>query len=106
MARYRKKPLVVDAMRVSEILALDLGKTTPGGVPEWLLEAVAVDPETDEGHGGSARMLVFETVLEVRTKQGNWVHAGPDEWILRAAPDDLWPVDPDVFEASYELEED
>ena len=103
--RYRKKPVVVDAMRVSDILELGI-EEGPGGMPEWLVQALAVDPETDEGFGGVSRLLVLDAGVQVRTKQDQWVDAGPDEWIVCAAPDDLWPVDADVFAASYEEAED
>jgi hypothetical protein len=99
--RYRKKPVEVDAMTVADILELAVEKG-PGGMPEWLVQAMAVDPETDEGYGGVARLETFTKGVRVRTKQGQVIDAGPDEWIVHSAPDDLWPVAAEVFEATYE----
>lgn len=99
--KYRKKPVEVEAMQVKEIIALGV-LHGPGGMPEWLVQAIAKDPETDEGYGAQSRLEVFSSYARVRTKQSQWVDAEWDEWIVCAAPDDLWPVDPDVFAATYE----
>lgn len=106
--RYRKKPVVVDAMCVAEIIALGI-REGPGGMPEWLVQALSIDPETNEGYGGVSRLRTLPPsrgAIEVRTKQGQLVVAESNEWIVCAAADDLWPVAPDVFEATYVAAED
>jgi hypothetical protein len=102
--RYRQLPVEVEAMRVSEILDL-LVANGPGGMPGWLVQALSLDPETDERYGAVPRIWTLPSsrgVVEVRTRQGNWLVAEGDEWIVCAAPDDLWPVDSEVFAATYE----
>lgn len=103
--RYRKKPVEVEAIRVEEILKLAIEKG-PSGMPEWLVQAMATDPETDEGYGPALprlrTVLPPRTAVVVRTKQGQEVEADAEEWIVCAAPDDLWPVAVEVFEATYE----
>lgn len=95
MTQYRKKPLLVDAVPVNDIL-----ESNP--VPEWVAEAMKPVDETDEGYGAVARVTVIADGIDIVTKQGQYVRAGSGEWLLRAAADDLWPIDGDVFEASYE----
>lgn len=107
MARFRKKPLEVDAIQVREIFALarDAGGNLDSSdtAPSWLLDAHQVDPETDEGHGGYPRLMILAgEEVQVITRQGQAVCAAADEWIVRAANNDLWPVHPDIFEAIYE----
>lgn len=99
MTQYRKKPLLVDAVPVDDIL-----ESNP--VPEWVTEAMTPVDETDEGYGAIARVRLVPDGVDIITKQSQVVHAGSGEWLLRAAPDDLWPIDGDVFEASYERPED
>lgn len=95
MTQFRKKPLLVDAVPVDDIL-----ESNP--VPEWVREALKPVDETDEGYGAVARVTLIPNGIDIVTKQGQVVGAGSGEWLLRAAPDDLWPIDGDVFEASYE----
>lgn len=91
MTQFRKKPLLVDAVPVDDIL-----ESNP--VPEWVTEALK---EGDEIlRAGSVALI--PNGIDIVTKQGKIVAAGSGEWLLRAAPDDLWPIDGDVFEASYE----
>jgi hypothetical protein len=99
--RFRKKPVEVDAMQVSEIITLGEAMG-PGGMPEWLVQALSKDPETDEGYRAQSRLVAHESHVSVRTIQGQWIDAEWTEWIVCGAPDDLWPVDADVFAATYE----
>lgn len=102
--RYRKKAVEVEAVRASEIID-SVGAEHECLLPQWVIDGLKVDPETDEGHGGVSRLRAYKEsggFLEVRTKQGQWVCAGPTEWIVTAAPDDLWPVAAEVFAATYE----
>lgn len=91
MTQYRKKPLLVDAVPVDDIL-----ESNP--VPEWVREALKEGD--DPVPPGS--VILIPNGIDIVTKQGQVVGAGSGEWLLRAAPDDLWPIDGDVFEASYE----
>jgi hypothetical protein len=90
MTQFRKKPLLVDAVPVDDFL-----EGNP--LPEWVAQAMKVEPGAHE-----ARVTRIPNGIDIVTKQGQVVGAGSGEWLLRATPDDLWPIDGDVFEATYE----
>jgi len=99
--RFRRRPSEVQAIRVSEICE-SVGKEHECLLPQWVLDALQPDPETNEGFGAQPRMKAHESHVSVRTKQGQLIDAEWTEWIVCAAPDDLWPVDSDIFDATYE----
>lgn len=92
MARFRKKPLEVNAVPVEDLLIA----RGPEDLPEW------VEQVNDQGagviltwHGGQ---------VSLRTIQGQLVYPKTGEWILQAIgnPRDIWPIAGDVFEGTYE----
>lgn len=106
MPKFRKKPVVIDAVLFDGTLVgcpseSDPAKVEPRTCPEW-----------------------FPAVVQ-RINQENWkavrageVFAGPDElyigtlegphkalsgdWIIRGVKGELYPIKPDIFEATYE----
>ena len=99
MAKYRKKPVTVDAVQ------WDGKKEFPSPEwPEWLLEAARTGP-FETGHfwvplvtgpypsdGRIARVLTLEGPLVVR----------PGDWIIRGVKGELYPCNPDIFALTYE----
>ena len=79
MAKYRKKPVVIEAVQFTgdvgdpEIAALDLKCVTIGGVDH----------------------------LSVGTLEGRML-ASPGDWIIRGVKGELYPCKPDIFAATYE----
>jgi hypothetical protein len=99
MARYRKKPVVIEAVQVAA--AVYNGKTwnrSPFNcevVPQWLEDAfsngtIAVHP-SDREHA----------LLAIRAPEGTMI-AEPADWIVRGVKGELYPCKPDIFEATYE----
>jgi hypothetical protein len=84
--KYRKKPVVVDAVRVRDITPLILD----GSAPTWVLSAVATMCVVDYG-----------THIDVRTLEGT-MRGEADDWLIRGVKGELYPCKPDVFEATYE----
>ncbi|HXF73044.1 MAG TPA: hypothetical protein VNO79_10600 [Actinomycetota bacterium] len=94
MARYRKKPVVVDAIQN------DGERVT---IARWLLELGEVGtgrldlpPTFSLNKGGS---------VYIRTLEGT-MRAEVGDWIVRGVQGEFYPVKPDIFEATYEPVED
>jgi len=99
MARYRKKPVVIEAVQVAA--AVCSGKTWNGSLfkcdvlPEWLEEAftngrIALHPSDRE-----------YALLAIKAPEGTMI-AEPGDWIIRGVKGELYPCKPDIFEATYE----
>lgn len=78
MAKYRKKPVVVEAWRNDDEMPR----------PEWVDEAV----------GGRTRP---GGVLYVSTLEG-LMRADLGDWLIRGVKGEVYPCKPDIFEATYE----
>lgn len=90
MAKFRKKPVEIEAVRVSDILA-----GSPG-LPQWALDALRGDFEDN------SRFLVACTeVVRVFTLEGVMV-GEMDDWIIRGVQGELYPCKPAIFEQTYE----
>lgn len=99
MAKFRKKPVVIEAIQFNGVeqvddcptLMFDLGFDPP----DWMVEAAAKS-ETAEG-------AVYEDsgYLKVVTLEGEHL-AIPGDWIIRGVKGELYPCKPDIFAASYE----
>lgn len=84
MAKYRKKPVVVEAVRWT-------GSMRP------VIELVGQDlPTYGEGRNGSLRITTLEGDMEV----------SPGDYIIKGVQGEFYPCKPDIFEASYEKVED
>lgn len=95
MARYRKKPVVIEAFQMTEERREDNSEW-----PNWLHEAW----NKDEGEKG--RLTVRNKgypYLAIETLEGvmdiDW-----DDWIIQGVKGELYPCKPDIFEATYEIE--
>lgn len=76
MAKYRKKPVVVDAW------LFDTEKLF--GMPDWI--------NADGLAGESLYIDTLEGVME----------AQPGDWIIRGVKGEVYPCKPDIFAATYE----
>lgn len=84
MARYRKKPVVIDAVQLPIATA-----------PAWFADAM------DDG-----QVLLFaDGTARVPTLEGDMA-AQPGDWIIRGVQGELYPCKPAIFEKTYEFVED
>lgn len=74
MAKFRKKPVVIEAWRNS------------GPVPDWVSGEATCMPE--------GRILIH-------TLEGNMI-AEEGDWIIKGMAGELYPCKPAIFEATYE----
>ena len=99
MARYRKRPVVVEAFQMTLVRRWD-----NSGWPAWL--HAAWDKDRDEP--GALRIDHMDhsgNRLEIVTLEG--VHAvGEDDWIIQGVAGELYPCKPEIFAATYDVVED
>ena len=89
MAKYRKKPVVIEAVQWNQC-----AKRT--AFPDWFWDVFAFRPEL---------MDAEKLTLTIPTLEGDMV-AQDGDWIIRGVKGELYPCKPDIFEATYELVDD
>lgn len=85
MAKFRKKPVVIEAVQ-----HLSNRGTETNEWPMWLVDAI---------NDGTVYAKDGETYI--RTLEGHH-HATEGDWIIRGVQGELYPCKPDIFEATYE----
>ncbi len=98
MPKFRKKPVVIEAVKFRTVERGSGGPTNFDGqlfdeTPEWLLNAQNVRP-----------YLIHESdyvYLRIETLEGDHI-VSPGDWIIRDVKGELYPCKPDIFEATYE----
>jgi hypothetical protein len=90
--KYRKKPIVIDAYRVTEKFLND----DDGTAPQWIEDAV-----------GNGRIVFAGNEILVRTLEDGvqWTAkhvAQVGDWIIMGIKGEIYPIRPDIFEATYE----
>lgn len=89
MPRYRKKPVVIEAMKVDEVLkfAQDAGRS----LPQWIHDAYA-----------SGTIIFGQSCIFIVTLEGRMI-AAPGDWMIQGIAGEIYPCKPDIFEKTYEL---
>lgn len=82
MAKYRKKPVVIEAVQYDG---------TTGHLPYEMGTAISRSTE-----GGSCFITTLEGEMECRV----------DDWIIKGVKGEFYPCKPDIFAATYELAEE
>ncbi|KMO21403.1 hypothetical protein [Methylobacterium platani] len=88
MARFRKKPVEIDAVRWT-------GREIEGGAPDWIKAANELDPLVPGG------IIRIDDTVHVFTLEGRMI-AQPGDWIIRGVKGELYPCKPDIFAATYD----
>ena len=88
MTRFRKKPVVIEAVQLP--LAMNTGTDIAqwGRIGEWL------------GAGGKWTMADGGKI-EIETLEGVMT-ASPGDWIIKGVKGEFYPCKPDIFAATYE----
>jgi hypothetical protein len=86
MARFRKKPVVIDAAQWN---GTDFGPD----MPDWLQRALADD--------GVRRFIKLEGDKCLISTLEGLMTAAPGWWIIRGIKGELYPCDPEIFAATY-----
>lgn len=82
MPKFRKKPVVIEAMKYNG------GRSADQDLIDWI--------ET-----GNRRCVVHATHLVIATLEGDMI-ASPGDWIIKGIKGEFYPCKPDIFEATYE----
>ncbi len=80
MTKFRKKPVVIEAVQWTGILNVEILNFLPDGVYQAL------------GGDGNLRIPTLEGVML----------ASPGDWIIKGVAGEFYPCKPDVFEKTYE----
>lgn len=99
MAKYRKKPVVVEAFQYDGDFRDCDGKYY---VPEWAVKALT-DGTMYYIYPRAATDFARE--LYIKTLEGNH-HASVGDFIIRGVHGELYPCKPDIFAKTYELVEE
>ena len=100
MAKYRKKPVVVEAVQLrwdtwGEMCDhAGVGKLSDGKPEGCYIDA--------EGKGTLLQGASSEIGLLIPTLEG-LMTARQDDFVIRGVKDELYPCKPDIFEQTYEL---
>ncbi len=86
MAKFRKKPIVIDAMRVPH----------PTDPLEWGYLAGFMNAGQANWHVAPNANGVIISTLEGE------MYANVGDWIIRGVKGEFYPCKPDIFEATYE----
>lgn len=88
MPHFRKKPVVIEAVLVGDILISPADDWS--GFPDWLKQA------------HDAGVISFAPgQATIRTLEGEMI-GNSEDWIIRGVKGELYPCKPDIFEATYE----
>jgi hypothetical protein len=89
MARYRKKPVTIEAFQ----LGIDY-------IPDWFMDKVTTNEIIL--HGTSSGFEHHDdTNADIKTLEG-WHHASFGDFIIKGVKGEIYPCKPDIFEATYE----
>lgn len=97
MARYRKKPVVIEAFQMTEEQRWDNSEW-----PEWLHLAWNKHP----GDAGAfySDVATGEYIFICTLEGDHKVSYG--DWIIQGVQGELYPCKPDIFDATYEVVEE
>jgi len=93
MAKFRKKPVVIEAWPVAEL------NRAAGNDWEALPKSVADAYETGGWVFGA--LVDGRRGIYVPTLEGS-LFAAPGDWIIRGIKGEFYPCKPDIFAATYE----
>ncbi|WP_068672287.1 hypothetical protein [Oceanobacillus sp. Castelsardo] len=79
MAKYRKKPVVIEAVQLLE-----------GTTPKQVKNALGVDP-----------VIISNDKYYIQTLEG-MMEVSIGDYIIKGVQNEFYPCKPDIFEATYE----
>jgi hypothetical protein len=88
--RYRKKPVVVEAMQFTGL----------GGVASDIIRWI--DDNTLDRGAEVAYLAPSSQIIAICTLEGV-MHANVGDWIIKGVQGEFYPCKPDIFDATYEV---
>lgn len=87
--KYRKKPVVIEAWLVNELLYFSES--------HWTSLPQSVINEYEKGN-----VIFADNHIEIKTLEG-WHRGNFDDMIIEGVAGELYPCKPDIFQQAYEL---
>lgn len=94
MAKYRKKPVVIDAFKYDGDLVNSKGEFY---IPKWAIESYKNKDIFFDAFDSSSPA----TELFIKTLEGIH-HVSVGDYIIKGVKGELYPCKPDIFEETYE----
>ena len=82
MTKYRKKPVVIEAVQYTGLNKREIFDFT----------------------GGIVNISIEENTIKIRTLEG-LMNVSKDDWVIKGIQNEFYPIKPDIFEETYELVE-
>lgn len=92
MPKYRKKPVVIEAVRVAELI--QNARYHWEFLPTWV-----------RAHYEDGGIIFMNDGIDVRTLEGR-MRADKKDWLILGVKGEIYPCKPDIFEATYEFVEE
>ena len=96
MARFRKKPIVIEAFQMHYRPGANWDGVGKDEWPFWFREATFKDEQTDGWvylhMNGLWVIWTLEGIMEI----------SPGDYVIQGVKGELYPCKPDIFEATYE----
>lgn len=89
MAKYRKKPVVIEAVKVSELI--QNAKSNWSDLPNWVKDRYE--------QGG---FVFLSDGINIGTLEGT-MKAEYTDMLIKGVQGEIYPCKPDIFEQTYEL---
>ena len=99
MAKYRKKPVVIEAFQIKPDLWSDRRS-----LPEWFSDAVKKPPGAD-GKAFLSPNPSMGDMVEILTFEGSMTGSLGD-WIIRGVKGEIYPCKDSIFRMTYDLVEE
>lgn len=91
MAKFRKKPVVIDAVQYNNLNKVEIEKF----IGKELKQELETETAYEVGQGAPMFSLIIET-LEGEHK------AMPNDFIIKGVKGEFYPCKPDIFDETYE----
>ncbi|MCU9815844.1 hypothetical protein [Paraclostridium sp. AKS73] len=92
MAKYKKKPVVINAFKWT-------GDQYQEEDPIWIIDAIKKGTVWFENNPGEDGLTVLTMVI--KTLEGNHI-ASRGDYIIQDVKGEIYPCKPDIFEMTYE----
>lgn len=93
MSKFRKLPVIIEAVQYTEDMAKAVIAGTAGNLAPWGLKPQMITDE--EGCSYRTGRLLIPTL------EGTML-VSPGDWIITGVKGEKYPCKPDIFEATYE----
>lgn len=91
MAKFRKRPVVIEAIECAEVKRNIYD--APTSLPQWIIDSY-----------NEVKLVIFPGGIMVRTTDGN-TFASIGDWIIRDVGGELYTCKPNIFVETYDAVE-